>query len=96
MTSLPISKLLLTSRYTLDLIVKKTGQTLSEFRANKSAVCDELPDTKSEVYTESLRQAAYEFKQKQCGSLFQYASKNQVIDGTIATTIYVMKNTFLV
>ena len=65
-------------RYTLDLLTKATGETIEQFRSNKSQPCDELPGPRTERYTEDLRKAVFAFKQKRFGSLFEYASQNQV------------------
>ncbi len=65
-------------RYTLDLITSRTGETLDQFRDNKSSNCDELPGPRTDEYTANLRQAVFAFKQKRFGSLFEYASQNQV------------------
>ncbi len=65
-------------RYTLNLIVKSTGESLEQFRVNKSNDCDTLPGPRTPEYVENLRQAVFAFKQKRFGSLFEYASQNQV------------------
>ena len=80
-------------RYTLDLIIKRTGETLEQFRDNKSSSCDKLPGPRTDEYTANLRQAVFAFKQKRFGSLFEYASQNQVRDFFQGQSFYAIIST---
>ena len=64
--------------YSIEMILKKTGQTVEQFKENKTQSCDEHPGPRSDDYMQRLRSAVLAFKQTKFGTLFHYASAGQV------------------
>ena len=60
-------------QYSINLIVKRTGETLEEFRENKSSDCDVYPGVMSEEYKVRVKEGAVSVKAKKCQNLFQCA-----------------------
>ena len=65
-------------KYSVDLILQKTGETLDQFRQNKALNLEEHPGPKSEDYISRLQRAVNYFKQKSGHSLYEFASANQI------------------
>ena len=65
-------------KYSVDLILEKTGETLDQFRQNKALNLEEHPGPKSEDYISRLQRAVTYFKARSGHSLYVFASANMI------------------
>lgn len=60
-------------QYSINLIVSKTGETIEEFKNNRSSNCEVYPGQISEAYKGRVKDGTQRVKQKKCQNLFACA-----------------------